>query len=64
MSRPIFTRVTPGQGARAGIDPIVLLTGALPPRAFALVLEWATLHHGELLDNWLPYNNSRIPLLP
>jgi len=26
--------------------------GGLPPRALGLVIEWATLHQQELLDNW------------
>lgn len=26
--------------------------GEFPPRALRLVLEWATLHKQELLDNW------------
>lgn len=26
--------------------------GEFPPRALRLVLEWATLHTDELLDNW------------
>jgi len=29
-----------------------LIAGSLPPRALALVVEWAQLHHDELLANW------------
>jgi len=34
------------------ITPIGLLKGTLPPRALALVVEWATIHQAELLENW------------
>jgi hypothetical protein len=34
------------------IESIGLLAGDLPPRALALVIEWARLHQGELLENW------------
>ena len=34
------------------IDPFGLISGSLPPRALAMVAEWATLHRVELLDNW------------
>ena len=35
-----------------GIDPVTILTGNLPPRQRRLVLQWATLHQTELVDNW------------
>lgn len=38
--------------AQIGIEPVGLLAGQLPPRALALVVEWATLHRGELMENW------------
>ena len=38
--------------AQIRIEPVGLLAGQLPPRALALVVEWATLHQGELLENW------------
>ena len=34
------------------IQTRVLLAGGLPGRAEALVLEWATVHQSELLQNW------------
>lgn len=34
------------------IAPVGLLNGSLPPRALALVVEWATIHQAELLENW------------
>ena len=33
------------------VDPVVV-HGTLPPTALRLVLEWATLHEAELLENW------------
>ena len=38
--------------ARVQIAPIGVIDGNLPPRALALVVEWATLHQVELLENW------------
>jgi hypothetical protein len=29
-----------------------IYAGALPSRAFGLVMEWAILHQDELLENW------------
>ncbi len=34
------------------IGTIQILSGKLPPRAQALVVEWATLHRHELEANW------------
>ena len=34
------------------IDGLTILSGSLPPRALGMVLEWAALHRGELLENW------------
>lgn len=34
------------------IETIEVLRGALPRRAHALVVEWTTLHRGELMENW------------
>ena len=38
--------------AKILIDPPMLLSGSLPPRALGMVIEWATLHHDELLENF------------
>jgi hypothetical protein len=35
-----------------GIDTLQVLRGRVPRRVRALVVEWATLHHGELVTNW------------
>jgi hypothetical protein len=34
------------------IRTLSLFHGSLPPRVVGLVIEWATLHQRELLDNW------------
>ena len=41
-------------GCRAAfaIEDLRVLEGNLPPRAMALVVEWAAKHHGELMDDW------------
>jgi len=38
--------------AQIRIAPVGLLGGRLPARVLALVVEWATLHQAELLENW------------
>jgi hypothetical protein len=38
--------------ATVAIDTLELLGGTLPTRALRLVGEWASLHRGELHDNW------------
>ena len=34
------------------IDTLEVYSGELPARAYALVLEWASLHRAELLEDW------------
>ncbi|MBX2964606.1 MAG: DUF4160 domain-containing protein [Cyclobacteriaceae bacterium] len=34
------------------INDFGMLQGYLPPKALALVAEWASVHQQELLDNW------------
>ncbi len=34
------------------IRSLSVFSGRLPPRALGLVIEWATLHREELLDDW------------
>lgn len=54
------------QGSRAEycIRTLDVIAGKLPPRAHALVLEWASQHKEELLQNWekaaIPEPLSRI----
>ena len=50
---PHFHASYAGQEALVGIDPLRLLRGGLPPRALALVAEWATRQRDALMDDWL-----------
>lgn len=34
------------------IESLSVLAGKFPPRALGLVMEWATLHRLELLEDW------------
>ncbi len=34
------------------IDSFGLMDGGLPPRVLSLVIEWASEHQSELMDNW------------
>ena len=38
--------------ARVTLDNLAVLSGGLPARAMGLVVEWATLHQGELQIAW------------
>lgn len=38
--------------AAVEIDTLTLIAGSLPPRALALVVEWASMHRSELLADW------------
>ncbi|MEK7793387.1 MAG: DUF4160 domain-containing protein [Candidatus Hydrogenedentota bacterium] len=38
--------------AQIGILSLSRFGGYLPPRALGLVVEWATQHQEELMDNW------------
>ena len=49
---PHFHASYSGSEAQVQIKPVGLLAGGLPPRALALVVEWATIHQVELLENW------------
>lgn len=49
---PHFHAYYTGQSARFDIETLRLLDGELSPRVRGLVVEWASLHQGELLDDW------------
>ena len=38
--------------AKIRIDEVVVIDSAMQTRQLRLVLAWAELHQGELLDNW------------
>ena len=54
--------------ATVGIQTLKILTGALPRTTERLVLEWATEHQDELMENWrlceLRAQPSKIAPLP
>ena len=50
--RPHFHARYGGRWASFAVDPPGPLAGNLPPRATALVLEWASQHRAELLADW------------
>jgi hypothetical protein len=41
-----------GSKAVVSIEPPEVLHGRLPPRVLGLVVEWATIHRVELVENW------------
>ena len=49
---PHFHAEYAGHEAKFSISTLEVLVGELPHRARALVLEWASLHRPELLDDW------------
>lgn len=34
------------------ISDLAIMNGSLPPKALGLVVEWASLHQKELMQNW------------
>lgn len=44
--------------AQISIYGLGILDGYLPPKAFALVVEWASIHKEELIDNWQNLSES------
>ncbi len=38
--------------ATISIKDLALLEGKLPPKALGLVIEWASLHQNELMEDW------------
>lgn len=52
-----------GHEASVVIDPPGLLAGRLPPRVFALVVEWTVIHREDLLADWERARTLQ-PLLP
>ena len=41
-----------GREVRLNIRDLSVITGRISPRALGLLIEWATLHQNELLENW------------
>ena len=51
-SPPHFHAEYGNSAALIDIHNLSLFSGWLPPRVLGLVIEWATLHRQELLDDW------------
>jgi len=49
---PHFHAFYANEQALVDINSLSLFAGRLSPRAFGLVMEWATLHQQELLADW------------
>jgi hypothetical protein len=49
---PHFHAKYGGQRAAFSVSDLRLIEGRLPPRVTGLVLEWASQHQEELLENW------------
>ena len=45
--------------AEIGINDLNVLIGKLPSRALGLVIEWASIHQTELLENWNRIENGQ-----
>jgi hypothetical protein len=45
------------------IDDLAVLRGEIPARALALIVEWASLHRDDLLENW-ELARQQFPLRP
>lgn len=58
---PHFHAIYGGNEAEIGIDPITFRCGKLPRRALGMVMEWASEHQQELLDNWNRLHNDQEP---
>ena len=43
------------------INTLEVVRGSMPRRALALVLEWASQHRAELLEDWLLCENNQLP---
>ena len=41
------------------IDDLSVIEGKLPPRVLGLVIEWATIHQNELIENWKQIEQKR-----
>ncbi len=58
---PHFHAFYSGAEAQLRITPVGVLHGQLPPRALALVIEWASLHEQDLLANWHRLQTDQTP---
>ena len=50
-----------GDQAAIEIPSLQVLEGKLPPRVLGLIVEWASQHQPELIDNWDAARSDRPP---
>lgn len=58
---PHFHAWYAGQKTSISIDDLSVIDGRLAPRALGLVMEWASLHRGELRDAWREASRHETP---
>lgn len=56
---PHFHAVYGEHQAQVDIQSLSVFGGSLPPRALGLVVEWATQHRDELIDDWQRARENR-----
>lgn len=56
---PHFHAIYGDAEAEFGMNPIALLRGRFPRRAFGMVVEWAAANQQELLANWELMRNDQ-----
>lgn len=63
---PHFHAEYQGYKAEYNINELSVIAGELPKRAHALVLEWASLHRHELIEEWklASIPNALFPIEP
>jgi hypothetical protein len=49
---PHFHAIYGGEQAQIDIHSLAVIDGHLPPRALGLVIEWASQHQDELVEDW------------
>lgn len=58
---PHFHAIYGEYAAKVLISPVSLQVGRLPPRVLALIVEWASRHEAELLENWARCRRGETP---
>lgn len=58
---PHFHARYQGEDGEFSIGTLAMIAGELPPRARAMVVEWAAQHQGELWEAWNACREGRQP---
>jgi len=58
---PHFHALYAGDEVEVSIQPAAVLKGRLSRRALGMVMEWATTHQSELVENWRLLNIDQQP---